>query len=221
MFIAFLSMSSVLYSIYFQNVRNTMLSMLFFFNNAINSPLLGLFLLSALNPIANHAGAIFAFSSNVLINLTIGLSRLSFNKLKLQEFQPNTLLCTNDTYLTLNNTNLYVNASFTGFTQTYFEKQYQLMSYELSHESLYSNLNNATKIVPQSQFDEFLLALFSITPTWYCLFSVIFTFVFGSLFSLMYSCVKDGKFDTDSDFSEERKKYLYFYRFKCFHKSEQ
>ena len=220
-FISFLSILSVFYSIYFHNVRNTMLSMLFFFNNAINSPILGLFLVSVLNPWANYAGVLLAFTSNVLINLTIGLSRLSFNKLVLQEFKPNTLLCTNNTYLNQNRTDLYVNASATGSSSAYFDKQYQLILYEISNETQISNFNSTSQVIIQTQFEEFLLSLFSITTTWYCLFSVLFTFVFGSLFSLMYSCIKDAKFDTDSDFSEERKKYLYYYRFKYFYKSKK
>ena len=213
-FMTFLSATSVLYSVYFQNVRNTMLSMLFFFNNAINSPLLGLFLVSSLNPYSNAAGVILAFTSNVFINLFLGLSRLSFDKLKLQEFQPNTLLCSNNQTSLSDNTKLYVNSS----NETYFDKQYNLLLYELSHESEYSNLVNTNsstqKIIVQSHFDEILLAIFSITPTWYCLFSVLYTFILGTVFSLLYSCIKERNFDADSAFSEERKKYLYYYRFK-------
>ena len=54
--------------------------------------------------------------------------------------------------------------------------------------------------------------LFTIPAIWYCLFSVCVTFTLGSIFSLAYSLVTTGSLDADSEFSEERKKYLYFYK---------
>lgn len=61
-----------------------------------------------------------------------------------------------------------------------------------------------------------LYFMYSVAPIWYCLFSVLFNLVFGSVFSLVYALVKTGRLDLDASFSEERRKYLFFYRFKHF-----
>jgi hypothetical protein len=220
--ITFLSVTSISYSIYFQNVKDTMLSMCFFFNNAINSPLLGLFLVSALNPLANHFGAITAFTCNVLFNLCLGLSRLNSDIYEPKEFKRTTLLCPSGHhhYHTHNRTyriNYHNN-------REYFNRQYELLRAELSDKVFeYNNLTQSTTMAPSAMFNEttspydlFLSTIFSISPSWYCLFSVLFTFIFGSILSVLYSIVIEGRLDIDADHAEERKKYLYYYRFKSF-----
>lgn len=44
------------------------------------------------------------------------------------------------------------------------------------------------------------------------MFSVLATTILGSLFSLIFSLVTTRSFDADSKYSENRKKYLYYYR---------
>jgi Na+/proline symporter len=52
---------SILLSIGLQYVKNTALSLFFIFNNSTNSPILGLYFLSAFNPYANHVKILFRF----------------------------------------------------------------------------------------------------------------------------------------------------------------
>jgi hypothetical protein len=54
--------------------------------------------------------------------------------------------------------------------------------------------------------------IFSIPAIWYCIFSVCVTFTLGSLYSFAYSLITTRSLDADSAFSEERKKYLYYYK---------
>jgi Na+/proline symporter len=88
-----LGMLSILYSISFQFVKNTMLALFFLFNNTTNSPILGLFLLSAFNPFANAFGAITAFLLNLGINYWLGAGSFIFSHLKNQEFSTRDVLC--------------------------------------------------------------------------------------------------------------------------------
>jgi hypothetical protein len=62
-----------------------------------------------------------------------------------------------------------------------------------------------------------LYFMYSVAPIWYCLFSVLFVLIFGTLFSLIYSCLKTRSFDADSSFKDERKKYLFFYRIRNYY----
>ena len=84
------------FSILFQYAKNTILSLFFVFSNSLNSPILGLFLLSVLNCKANYVGAILAFIINVGINIWLALGSLVFSNLKSQEYSP--LVLNNQTY---------------------------------------------------------------------------------------------------------------------------
>jgi len=100
---------SIGFSVLFKYAKNSILSLFFVFSNSLNSPILGLFLLSILNPRANHVGAIIAFIINVGINLWLALSALTFSNLKSQEFDPNlyVILTSNTTSSTNQASNNY------------------------------------------------------------------------------------------------------------------
>ncbi|RNA25422.1 Sodium-coupled monocarboxylate transporter 1 [Brachionus plicatilis] len=163
-----------------------MLSYFFLFNNFINSPILGLFLLSMFIPYANHAGAAVAFVLNLLINFWFG-SGLIFNNAKPQEFVRNTVLCSKSS------SQFLYNISRLQSLNTKF-----LLDNQDSEQNLYFYSN-----------EDFLA-----TPIWYCLFSVVFTVVFGTLFSLIYSFVTTGGVDADEKHKEQRRKLLFYYRSK-------
>ena len=76
------------FSFLFQFAKNSILSLFFVFSNSLNSPILGLFLVSALNPFANWVGVFLAFSLNIGINVWLALGALAFSTLKNQEFSP-------------------------------------------------------------------------------------------------------------------------------------
>ena len=192
----FLGLVSILYSLSFQYAKNTMLSLFFLFNNTTNSPILGLFLLSAFNPYANAFGAIFGFVSNLCINYWLGLGSLMFSNLKSQEFELDTHLCD----VKLNNSN-YENFTFS----------VNAVNAIYSSKSLLANITEAENeyLYPEHPV---LFYLYSIAPIWYCLFSVLYTFLIGSLFSLLYSLVMTRSIDADSEYEDERKKYLFYYR---------
>jgi Na+/proline symporter len=178
---------STFFSITFQFVKSTILSLLLLFNNVINSPLFGLYLLSTLNPYANHAGAMFAFILNLVINFWFGLGSLNmFYKIKSQSFPQTTILC--------NSYDIYAN-----LTAAYIKVKEET-----------ENKNNFFFDEEVSSHNEFFYFLYSISTIWYCLFSVLFNLIFGSIFSLIYSYLKTKTFDSDSKISENRKKYLCF-----------
>ena len=185
-----LGLLSILFSISFQYAKNTMLSLFFLFNNSTNSPILGFFLLAAFNPYANAFGAITAFVSNLAINYWLGLGALVFSSLKSQEFPTDTSLCEIRNY----------NMNYSSFDYTNY----------------YSMTPNSTSAANQIYYPEnpVLFYLYSIASIWYCLFSVLYTFLMGSLFSLIYSLVKTRTLDSDRDFKEERRHYLFFFRMK-------
>ena len=179
---------SILYSISFAYVKNTMISLFFLFNNSINSPILGLYFLSAFNPYANAVGAMLGFISNYGINFFMGLGALLFSRLKSQEFPPDTFLCEHNYHKNMSSLNVYD------------------ISNPLHH---HLNSTHTSDLYPK---DPTLAFFYSVAPIWYCIFSVLYTFTSGSLFSLAYSYVKTRTIDADADFAEERKKYLYYYR---------
>ena len=184
-----LSVLSIMYSMSFQFARNTMLSLFFLFNNSTNSPILGLFLLSAFNPYANAFGAITGFVTNLLLNYWFASGSLIIAK----EFPTDTALCNSNTYL-----NNFENFDFSNLT--YFSsKLIPPVNSSLLHDYYLYNY-------PAIYY------IFSIPAIWYCIFSVCVTFALGSIFSLAYSLVTTRSLDADSDFSDERKKYLYFYK---------
>lgn len=191
-FCILLGVLSLLIAQGFQYAKNTMLSLFFLFNNSINSPLLGLFLLSIFNPYANHVGATSAFVLNLAFNFWIGSGSLLFSRLKSQEMPTNTMLCENS-----------LANRFSNFTH--------LNHMTHQHHSAFVNSTLNVDYYPKNQV---LFYLYSIAPIWYCLFSVLFNLILGSVFSLIYSYIKTRSYDADSDFKEERKKYLFFYRFR-------
>ena len=184
-----LGVLSILYSMSFQFAKNTMLSLFFIFNNTTNSPILGLFLLSAFNPYANSFGAITGFVTNLLLNYWYASGSLLISK----ELPTDTTLCNANTYLSN-----YENFDFSNVTHL--------------TASVIAQVNDTS--VHDHYFNNFpvIYYIFSIPAIWYCIFSVCVTFSLGSIFSLVYSLVTTGTFDADSAYSEERKKYLYFYK---------
>ncbi len=175
---------SVLYSIGFAYVQNTMISLFFVFNNSIHSPILGLFFLSAFNPYANGVGAMLAFCSNLAINFFLAFGAV-FSRLTSQEFPPETFECESEFHSNLTSLNPYNVTSSVHHYQT---------------SGIYYPKN------------AILAYLFSVAPIWYCLFSVVYTAVCGSLFSLVYSLVATRSLDADYAFADERSQYLYFNR---------
>lgn len=168
----FIALCSIPYSGLFQHSRNTMLSLFFIFNNSLNSPILGLFLLSMFNPYANHVGALAAFLLNITINSWMVLGNLVFSRTKSQEFEH---FCNSTT------------------------------------PQLISAYNN-NDYYPKSPI---LYTIYSVAPIWYCLFSVLFTFIVGSLLSLLYSLFfpdNNRKFSNKKEYRHRR--FMYFYRFK-------
>lgn len=185
-----LGFGSILYAISFQFVRNTMISLFFIFNNSLNSPILGIYLLSVFNPYANHVGALLAFILNLCINAWLALGALIFSRTKSQEFPLASISCESE---------LIHNRNYT-----------LISSYMASNSSIF-NTNQPTTYYPENKF---LYSMYSIAPIWYCIFSVLFNLVFGSIFSLLYSLLRTGTLDADKEFKNERRKYMYFYRFK-------
>ena len=53
---------------------------------------------------------------------------------------------------------------------------------------------------------------YSIASIWYCVWSVVITFVLGTLLSLAYSLIWTRSLDADACRNEERKEYLFFTR---------
>ena len=60
---------SIILSILYQYSKNSIIALFFLFNNSINSPILGLFILSMFNPYSNVFGASLAFVCNLSINI--------------------------------------------------------------------------------------------------------------------------------------------------------
>jgi hypothetical protein len=167
-----------------------MISLFFIFNNSINSPILGLFFLSAFNPYANGVGAMMAFCSNLAFNWFLGIGAIAFSRTKSQEFAPDTHLCEQEYHRNMSSLNVYNT------------------TYSIHH------LINATHPLESDFYpkNSTLYFLFTIAPIWYCLFSVLYTFLSGTLYSFAYSYIVSRSRDADHDFREERKKYLYYYK---------
>jgi hypothetical protein len=182
----FFGTASIVYSIGFAYVQNTMISLFFLFNNSIHSPLLGLFFLSAFNPYANAVGAMIAFCSNLGFNWFLAFGSV-FSRLMSQEFPPETFGCDNEFHGNLSSLN-----------------PYNMTSSVHHYQAIESNV-----YYPENPV---LAYLFSVAPIWYCLFSVVYTFVAGSLLSFGYSMARSCSLDVDFEFREERKQYLYYYR---------
>jgi hypothetical protein len=191
----FLGCLSIAYSISFQYARNTMISLFFVFNNSINSPILGFYLLSVFNPFANHVGAICAFLLNLAINAFMAIGTVMIARTKSQEFPLNTVLCDVDLHISKNN--------ITHIKYNYHNNAFINSTSQATQPDLYPK-------------DPILFFFFTVAPIWYCLFSVLFTFIMGSVFSFAYSLYKTKfrSLDVDADWSEQRKEYLFYYRLK-------
>ena len=187
-----LSALSILYAISFQFVKSTMLSMFFMFNNTMNSPMLGLYLLSAFNPYANAFGAITGFLINLAINYWLGAGSLFFSKLVSEEYPAYTSLCNLNANKTLDFERFNFNSS---------------ISYFLYNSKMLSNAS--CFYYPENKV---IYYFYSIASIWYCVWSVMLTFVLGSLFSLAYSLIWTRSLDADDGRKEERKEYLFFTR---------
>jgi hypothetical protein len=186
----FFGLLSILYSVSFAYVKNTMIALFFLFNNSINSPILGLFFLSAFNPYANGVGAMLGFVSNLGFNFFMGLGSLVISRLKPQEFPPDTSMCQQDYHRNMSTLNVYD------------------MTHPMHHSTNMTH-PTTTDYYPKNPT---LFYLYSIAPIWYCLFSVLYTFTSGSLFSFAYSYIKTRSIDADVEFKKERRQYLYIYR---------
>ena len=156
---------SIFYSMSFQYVRNSILSLFFLFNNSINSPLFALFILSMFNPYANHVGALSSLFITLGINFWLGISAVTINS-KSQEFIQNTNGCNSSSSLRslVNNTSININGT--------------------------------------------LYYLYTISSIWYCLFSLLFITIFGSLISLLYALLVKRRIDLDNN-NNELKQYLF------------
>jgi hypothetical protein len=181
---------SICFAVSFAFVQNTMISLFFILNNSINSPILGLFFLSAFNPYANGVGAMMAFCSNLVFNWFLGIGSIVISRVKSQEFTPDTHLCGHEYHRNLSSLNVY----------------------DITHSI--HHLINVTHPLESDFYPKnpTLYYLFSIAPIWYCLFSVLYTFLSGTLYSFAYSLIVSKSLDADQDFREERKKYLYYYK---------
>jgi hypothetical protein len=184
-----LGLIGILYANLFRIAKNTLLSLLFLFNNSTNSPILGLFLLSVLNPYSNWFGASLGFICNLGLNYWFASGAIMIIK----EFPSNVALCNKNSAL------------------------YNYENFNFSNLSYYSP--NPIRAANTSKVHDFYLKnhpgihfIFSMPAIWYCLFSVLATFILGSIFSLLYSIFTTRSLDADSKYSEKRKKYLYYYR---------
>lgn len=196
-----LGIGSILLAISMEFAKNTMLALFFLFNNSTNSPILGLFLLSAFNPYANGFGALTGFVSNLCINYWLGSGSLIFSNLKKQEFAYDTNLCQVKNH----------NTNFSSF-------DFNLHAAAMINNTMFQDViplptlkNETVHYYPENPV---LFYLYSIAPIWYCLFSVLYTFSMGSLLSLIYSLVKTRTIDADAAHSEDRKNYLFYHRMK-------
>ena len=192
-----LSFVSILYAFLFQFAKTTLLSLLFLFNNSTNSPILGLFLLSAFNPYANAFGAITGFLINLILNYWFVSGALLIYREAPR--RPYDVLCTSNS---LTNFEAF---DFTNLTVYHMQKM----------SSRVASVNATT---PHKYYDFYLSNypeihfIFSLPAIWYCAFSVLATFILGSLFSVAYSLVTTRTLDADAAFGDERKHYLYYYK---------
>lgn len=216
-----ISCASIAFSNLFQYAKNTMLSLFFVFNNSTNSPILGLFLVSMFNPYANAPGVTASFLLNVCLNYWMALGAVAFSKTRNQEFEHHTLYCDENLarqkfnlsliHLTTHTSTLNSHHFTTHHVTTHHKTTHTIIMLNTTKSALFES--NTTPVdhgyYPK---DPVLFFMYSVAPIWWCLFSVLFNFVFGSLFSLIYSLVRTRSIDADFNFKEERKKYLFFYR---------
>lgn len=119
--IVFIGILSILLADAFQYAKNTILSLFFAFNNTTNSPILGLFLVSMLNPYANAPGVTCAFILNLAINYWMALGAIVFSKTPSQEFSSTTDLCSNSSnYTTATNPVLIQDSYYPKDERLYF-----------------------------------------------------------------------------------------------------
>lgn len=156
---------SIAFSVLLSLAKNSILSLFFFFNNTFNSPILGLFLLSVLNPHANSFGACLSFSMCLIFEIWRASMIFFFSSLKSPEIKPSLENCSQP-----------------------------------------MNFTSNTDYYPK---DPALFYLLSISSIWFCLGSVLFIVIFGSLFSILYSACRYRKW---AHYSETRKDFLFSLR---------
>lgn len=192
--------ASIPYSAVFQYSRNTMLSLFFVFNNSLNSPILGLFLLSMFNPYANFPGAMAAFILSVGLNCWLAIGSLVFSRQRPQEFDHHTELCANASAFQVVSTRVGGNERV-GFSES-------SSSSSLSHHRHHHH-HTHNELYPKN---DILYLFYSIAPIWYCILSVLFCILVGTVLSFVYSLVKSRSLDVDHEFRHDRRKYLFYYR---------
>ena len=77
--------------------------------------------------------------------------------------------------------------------------------------------SNETASLSTTNFDYYpsnpvLFYLYSISSIWYCLFSLFFIIIFGTILSFVYSLAVSRSLDCDKDTIKERKAYLFSFR---------
>ena len=75
-----------------------------------------------------------------------------------------------------------------------------------------SSVANTTSSVSYYPTNPVLFYLYSISSIWYCLFSLFFIVIFGTIFSFLFSLVVSRSLDCDRDRIKERKAYLFSFR---------
>lgn len=152
---------SIAFAVLLSRAKNSILSLFFFFNNTFNSPILGLFLLSVVNPYSNSFGASLSFLLCLVFEIWRSTNIFFFSSLKSPEIRP----------------------------------QFQNCS---------SSINQTSHIEYYPQ-NKALFYLFSISSIWFCLFSVLFVIIIGSLLSVVYSLTRHRKW---AHYVETRVEYL-------------
>lgn len=176
--IALIGGSSILYAVALKSIQATNLVIFFVINNAINSPILGLFLLAALNPYANSFGALLAFSTSVATTSWMAAGKFVFSTFLNQDLPVTDFAC--------EATSIFGN-----------------------HSTSFVILNATSSSEQNLPNSEFLAYMYSFGSNWYGLFSVAYIMLVGSLASLAYSLIRSRSADYDSEFSEERRKYVF------------
>lgn len=165
---------SIAFAVLLSYAKNSILSLFFFFNNTFNSPILGLFLLSVLNPYSNAFGASLSFVMCLAFEIWRSTNVFFFSNLKSPEIKPKIHNCSSSS------SSLLLSSSQVNLTASHPIDDY----YPKNHALFY---------------------LFSISSIWFCLASVLFVLVFGSLFSILYSLARHR---TWAHYAETRAEYL-------------
>lgn len=85
--IVLIGFASVIYSISFIYTERSILALFFLFNNSLNSAILGIFMLSIFNPLANFFGASIGFMCGVSLNVILLFFFLEFTIFYFKSFK--------------------------------------------------------------------------------------------------------------------------------------